>query len=167
MLALLMTHKNNAVPWHLIGQLAANGKSVEELAEKFHVSPNKIRKRLNLAITENGHVRTNLEIKEAGNQVKSDLVGVLLKLSRNFASKEEIEPKDSIELTRLIDSAQKLFAWPNAKPIDASIILNAPNIVPAVNLNLIRTTPDQLRARAKIIENNSENEPLPKSFQAS
>jgi hypothetical protein len=161
-----MTHQNNAVPWHLIGQLAANGKSVDELSEKFHVSKARIQKRLNLAIAQNGHVRTNLEIKEASNQVKSDLVGVLLKLSRNFASKEEIEPKDSIELSRLIDSAQKLFSWPNAKPVDASIMLNAPNIVPAVNLNLIRTTPDQLRARAKIIENNDQND-IPKSFHAS
>jgi hypothetical protein len=162
-----MTNQNNAVPWHLIGQLAANGKSIEELSAKFHVSKARITKRLNLAITQNGHVRSNLEIKEAGNQVKSDLVGVLLKLSRNFASKDQIEPKDSVELSRLIDSAQKLFSWPNAKPVDASIMLNAPNIVPAVNLNLIRTTPDQLRARAKIIENNSETEPPPKSSQAS
>jgi hypothetical protein len=162
-----MTHKNNAIPWHLIGQLAANGKTVEELSSKFHVSKARIQKRLNLAITENGHVRSNLEIKEAGHMVKSDLVGVLLKLSRNLASKHEPDPKDSVELTRLIDSASKLFSWPNPKPIDASIMLNAPNIVPAVNLNLIRTTPDQLRARAKIIENNSENEQPPKSFHAS
>jgi hypothetical protein len=158
-----MTHKNNAIPWHLIGQLAANGKTVEELSIKFGVSQARITKRLNLAITENGHVRTNLEIKEASNQVKSDLVGVLLRLSRNFASKEEFEPKDAIELTRLIDSASKLFSWPNAKPVDASALLNASTIVPAVNLNLIRTSPQELRARAKIIE----NEQPPKSSQAS
>jgi hypothetical protein len=161
-----MIHKNKAVPWHLIGQLAANGKSINELSAKFHVSPKRITKRLNLALAQNGHVRSNLEIKEAGQQVKSDLVGVLLKLSRNLASKHETEPKDSVELTRLIDSAQKLFAWPNAKPVDASIMLNAPNIVPAVNLHLIRTSPEELRARAKIIENNDQND-IPKSFHAS
>jgi hypothetical protein len=162
-----MIHKNNATPWHLIGQLAANGKTVEELSAKFHVSPQRIQKRLNLAITQNGHVRSNLEIKEAGNQVKSDLVSVLLKLTKKLASKHEPEPKDSVELTRLIDSAQKLFAWPNAKPVDASFMLNAPNIVPAVNLHLIRTSPEELRARAKIIENNTENNEPPKSFHAS
>jgi len=162
-----MIHKNNAIPWHLIGELAAKGKTIEELSQKFHVSPKRITKRLNLALTTNGHVRTNLEIKEAGNQVKSDLVSVLLKLTKNLASKHDPEPKDSAELSRLIDSAAKLFSWPNAKPVDATIMLNAPNVVPAVNLNLIRTTPDQLRARAKIIENNSETDNPPKSFQAS
>jgi hypothetical protein len=163
----LMIQKNTAVPWHLIGQLSANGKSVDELSSKFHVSPKRIQKRLNVALATNGHVRTNLEIKEAGNQVKSDLVGVLLKLSRNLATKHDAEPKDSVELTRLIDSAAKLFAWPNAKPVDPSIILNAPNVVPAVNLNLIRTSPEELRARAKIIENNDQNNDIPKSFHAS
>src|SRR5260370_38369228 len=147
-----MIHKNNAVPWHLIGQLAANGKTVEELSEKFRLSPQRIQKRLNLALAQNGHVRSNLEIKEASNQVKSDLVGVLLKLSKNLASKKQTEPKDTIELTRLIDSAQKLFAWPNSKPVDATTLLNPSTIIPAVNLNLIRTTPDQLRARARLIE---------------
>jgi hypothetical protein len=160
------TMQNKAVPWHLIGQLAANGKSVNELSAKFHVSPKRIQKRLSLALAQNGHVRTNLEIKQAGHQVKSDLVSVLLKLTKNLASKHETEPKDSVELTRLIDSAQKLFSWPNAKPIDASFMLNAPNIVPAVNLNLIRTSPEELRARAKIIENNDQND-SPKSFHAS
>ena len=153
-----MIHKNNAVPWHLIGQLAANGKTVDELSEKFRVSPNRIRKRLALALAQNGHVRSNLEIKEAGYHVKSDLVGVLLKLSKNLASKELTEPKDTIELTRLIDSAQKLFAWPNPKPVDATVLLNASTIVPAVNLNLIRTTPDQLRARARIIEEKEQED---------
>src|SRR5260370_24831391 len=166
MLPSAMTHQNKAVPWHLIGQLAANGKSVDELSQKFRVSPNRIRKRLNLALSQNGHVRSNLEIKEAGYQVKSDLVTVLLKLSKNLASKDETEPKDTIELTRLIDSAQKLFAWPNSKPVDASALLNASTIIPAVNLNLIRNTPDQLRARAKIIENNDQND-TPKSTKAS
>jgi hypothetical protein len=161
-----MINKNSAVPWHLIGQLAANGKSVHELSIKFGVSPKRIQKRLNLALAQNGHVRSNLEIKEAGNQVKSDLVSVLLKLTNNLASKDQTEPKDSVELTRLIDSASKLFSWPNPKPVDASIMLNAPNIVPAVNLHLIRTSPDELRARAKIIENNDQDEP-PKSFHAS
>jgi hypothetical protein len=162
-----MTHRNSAVPWHLIGQLAANGKTVEELSAKFHVSPNRIQKRLNLALATNGHVRSNLEIKEAGNQVKSDLVSVLLKLTKNLASKHETEPKDSIELTRLIDSASKLFSWPNAKPVDASIMLNAANQTPAINLNLIRTSPQELRARAKIIENDSKTNDPPKSFHAS
>jgi len=153
-----MIHKNSAVPWHLIGQLAANGKTVEELSKKFRVSKNRIKKRLALALAENGHVRSNLEIKEAGYQVKSDLVGVLLKLSQNLASKDDNEPKDTIELARLIDSAQKLFAWPNAKPVDASALLNASTIIPAVNLNLIRTTPDQLRARARLIEQEEKDE---------
>jgi hypothetical protein len=159
--------QNKAVPWHLIGQLAANGMSVDELSEKFHVSPKRITKRLNLALASNGHVRSNLEIKEAANQVKSDLVSVLLKLTKNLASKHQPDTKDSAELSRLIDSASKLFAWPNAKPVDASILLNATNVVPAVNLNLIRTSPEELRARAKIIENHSEIEPPPKSFHAS
>jgi hypothetical protein len=162
-----MTHKNNAVPWHLIGQLAANGKTVEELSLKFGVSQNRIQKRLNLALATNGHVRSNLEIKEAGQQVKSDLVSVLLKLTKNLASKDQIEPKDSHELTRLIDSASKLFSWPNPKPVDASALLNAPNVVPAVNLNLIRTSPDELRARARLIEENDQNNKSPKSSQAS
>jgi hypothetical protein len=163
-----MIHKNKAVPWHLIGQLAANGKTVEELSSKFGVSKARITKRLNLAITQNGHVRSNLEIKEAGNQVKSDLVSVLLKLTKNLASKDQTEPKDSVELTRLIDSAQKLFSWPNAKPVDASIILNAANQTPAINLNLIRTSPQELRARARLIEEKDQtNEQPPKSSQAS
>src|SRR6266481_6556061 len=153
-----MIHKNKAVPWHLIGQLAASGKSVEELSEKFRVSKARIKKRLALALAQNGHVRSNLEIKDAGQQVKSDLVGVLLKLSKKLASKDDTEPKDSVELTRLIDSAQKVFAWPNAKPIDASALLNASTIIPAVNLNLIRTTPDQLRARARLIEQEEKDD---------
>jgi hypothetical protein len=152
-----MIHKNSAVPWHLIGQLAANGKSVDELSLKFGVSKARITKRLNLALAQNGHVRTNLEIKEAGHQVKSDLVSVLLKLTKNLASKDQPDPKDSHELTRLIDSAAKLFSWPNAKPVDPSIILNTANQTPAINLNLIRTSPEELRARAKIIENNDQN----------
>src|SRR5258707_6623455 len=153
-----MTHQNKAVTWHLIGQLAAEGKSVEELSKKFRVSPNRIKKRLNLALAQNGHVRSNLEIKECSNQVKSDLVGVLLKLSKNLASKKQTEPKDTIELTRLIDSAQKLFAWPNSKPVDATTLLNPSTIIPAVNLNLIRTTPDQLRARARLIEQEEQQD---------
>jgi len=153
-----MIHKNKAIPWHLIGELASRGESVKSLAHKFNVSEARINKRLNLALAQNGHVRTNLEIKEASNQVKSDLVGVLLKLSKNLASKDDAEPKDTIELARLIDSAQKLFAWPNPKPVDATVLLNASTIVPAVNLNLIRTTPDQLRARARIIEEKEQED---------
>jgi hypothetical protein len=162
-----MIHKNKAIPWHLIGQLAANGKSIEELSTKFHVSQARIAKRLNLALAQNGHVRTNLEIKEAGNQVKSDLVSVLLKLSADLASKHNPDAKDTVQMHRLIDSAQKLFSWPNAKPVDASIMLNASNIVPAVNLHLIRTSPQELRARAKIIEENNDQIDIPKSFHAS
>jgi hypothetical protein len=161
-----MTHQNKAVPWHLIGQLAANGKTIEELSSKFHVSQARITKRLNLALATNGHVRSNLEIKEAGNQVKSDLVSVLLKLTKKLASKTKPNPKDTVQMQRLIDSAQKLFSWPNAKPVDASSMLNASNIVPAVNLNLIRTSPQELRARARLIEKDGENEQPPKSSQA-
>jgi hypothetical protein len=153
-----MIHQNKAVPWHLIGELASRGESVKSLAHKFNVSEARIKKRLALALAPNGHVRSNLEIKEASNQVKSDLVGVLLKLSNNLASKDDSEPKDTIELSRLIDSAQKLFSWPNPKPVDASALLNASTIIPAVNLNLIRTTPDQLRARAKLIENDEQQD---------
>jgi hypothetical protein len=158
--------QNNAVPWHLIGQLAANGKSVDELSAKFHVSPKRIQKRLSLALAPNGHVRTNLEIKEAGHQVKSDLVSVLLKLTKNLASKNDLDQKDTVQMQRLIDSAQKLFSWPNAKPVDATALLNASTIIPAVNIDLIRTTPDQLRARAKLIEIDDQNY-SPKSFHAS
>jgi hypothetical protein len=159
--------QNKAVPWHLIGELAAKGKSVDELSAKFHVSPQRIQKRLSLALADNGHVRTNLEIKEAGYQVKSDLVSVLLKLTKNLANKHETEPKDSAELTRLIDSAAKLFSWPNAKPVDASAIFNGSTIIPAVNIDLIRTTPDQLRARARLIEEKDQINDTPKSFHAS
>jgi hypothetical protein len=159
-----MINKNRAIPWHLIGELAQKGKTLDELSEKFSIPKNRIQKRLNLALASNGHVRTNAEIKEAGHQVKDDLVTVLLKLTKNLASKDQSEPKDSVELTRLIDSAQKLFAWPNPKPVDVTAMLNGQSIVPAVNIELIRTSPDQLRAaRARLIDNNDSL----KSSQAS
>jgi hypothetical protein len=87
----------------------------------------------------------------ASNKVRATLTSTLLIWSHTLS---QLEPTDDNirHLARLTDVAKKLFAWAPAKPIDStadrnnSNSLHTPN---AINLPLIRTTPKQLRDKAK------------------
>jgi hypothetical protein len=89
------------------------------------------------------------QISNASDSVRANLVDVLLKISSKLASlpNDSIGPQNLAQVSKLTDTAAKLFAWPHYKPLDASEHQSPANA--AINLALIHTTPEQLRNAAK------------------
>jgi hypothetical protein len=135
------------IPWHLIMTMLADGHLVDTLAAKFNVPASEIQRRAALSLSGTGYVRTTLEIKDASNQVKSDLTTVLVRQAADLAKQQTFSPYDITKLTMLVGTAAKLFAWPNPKAVDPTIA--NPNPKNAINLELIKTTPEQMRDLAK------------------
>jgi hypothetical protein len=140
---IFMDH-SNPVPWHFIGELFANGSSVEELSARFNVPPKAIQRRLDVALSSSGHVRSNAEISLCSHKVKSDLISTLTRYAGQLADKRDsLDDKDLLRLERLTNVAAKLFTWPMAKAIDLSIQPIQPQNQ-AINLDLIKRSPASL-----------------------
>jgi hypothetical protein len=90
------------------------------------------------------------EIASASDEVRANLICALLRLSSLIATlpAEEIGVD---KLARLVETAHKLFLWPYPKPIDSSLPNSLLTANTVINLPLIRTTPEQLRAKAREI----------------
>jgi hypothetical protein len=91
---------------------------------------------------------TKAEIENAGETVRANLIDAVVQISAKLAN---VGLHDLTQIAKLTDTAQKLFAWPSVKPGDANNSL-ATLTNGAINVQLIRTTPDQLRAKAKEME---------------
>jgi hypothetical protein len=90
---------------------------------------------------------TKEQICEASDSVRANLTDALLKISAKLCSLPELGPQNLAQVAKLTDTAAKLFVWPSPKPIDSLAQGVAPTA--AINLALIRTTPEQLRAKAQ------------------
>ncbi len=131
-------------PWHLIGELFASGTSVEELAQRFGVPQKAIQRRLDVALSASGYVRSNAEISLCSKKVRADLVSTLVSFTSQLADRrEDLDDKDLIKLERLTNIAAKLFTWPMAKAIDLTIQPVSPE-KQAINLDLIKRAPESL-----------------------
>jgi hypothetical protein len=141
--SLFFMHDQNPVPWHFIGELFASGLSVEELAGRFHVPPKAIQRRLDVALSSSGYVRSNAEISLCSHKVKSDLISALTRFAGELNEKRDspFDDKDLLRLERLTNIAAKLFTWPMAKAIDLSIQPSQPQNQ-AINLDLIKRNLD-------------------------
>ena len=89
------------------------------------------------------------EIANASDTVRANLTDVLVKISAKLASLPDnaIGPQNLAQVAKLTDTAAKLFTWPAPKPVDSLAQGVAPTA--AINLALIHTTPEQLRAKAQ------------------
>jgi hypothetical protein len=93
---------------------------------------------------------TKAERLDASDQVKANLVTVLQKLTAKLAA----EPVDSVNISHfrtLVETASRLFGWPAVKAVDLSAVDDSSvhQLHTAINLALIRTTPEQLREKAR------------------
>lgn len=97
---------------------------------------------------------TKEQISEASDTVRANLTDVLVRISAKLASLPDgsIGPQNLAQIAKLTDTAAKLFVWPSPKPIDSQAQGVAPTA--AINLALIRTTPEQLRAKAHEVSNS-------------
>jgi hypothetical protein len=100
---------------------------------------------------------SSAELQDASNQVKANLVVTLQKIVAKLAS----EPPDSIDLSkfsRLVETSARLFAWPATKAVEISTSNESPfkQLNTAINLALIRTTPEQLRAKARLMASSDD-----------
>jgi hypothetical protein len=92
---------------------------------------------------------TKEQISEASDTVRANLTDVLVKISAKLASLPDhaIGTQNLAQVAKLTDTAAKLFSWPAPKTVDSLAQGVAPTA--AINLALIRTTPEQLRAKAQ------------------
>src|ERR1700747_3054022 len=128
---------SNPIPWHLIGELFSQGHSIDELSKRFNLPSKAIQRRLDVALASSGHIRSNAEISLCSNQVKADLVAVLIRMSRQLNDAGDVrDDKDLLRLERLTNVAQKLFLWPAAKSVDVTLQTHQPQNS-AINLDLI------------------------------
>jgi hypothetical protein len=129
-------------PWHFIGQLYQAGSSVVDLAQRFKVNERKLRAYLAKHSATN-KVRSDLEVKIASTLARDDLVSTLLKATALLKTKDQFAKDDLAALERLTNTAAKLFTWPAAKPVESITSANETN--DAINLSLLRLTPEQIR----------------------
>ena len=92
---------------------------------------------------------TKEQISEASDTVRANLTDVLVKISAKLASLPDstIGPQNLAQVAKLTDTAAKLFSWPAPKTVDS--LAQGVQPTAAINLALIRTTPEQLRAKAQ------------------
>lgn len=138
-----MIRENTAIPWHMICELWTQGRSIDELAKRFNVPQKEIQRRLDVAVSSSGYVRTNAEINLCSNHVKCDLVAVLIRLVRQLDNQHTDPDKSINRLDRLTTIAAKLFSWPSAKAIDVRAISDS-STNQAINPRLINTPPHLL-----------------------
>lgn len=131
------------------------------MTARFHVPIETLKKRLATAYdSERLDIRSDAQIKAVGEQVKSDLVTALARLSQQLANQDELTLRDAPALDRLISSAAKLFAWPSPKPVDAGSNALMSSNGNAINLALIRTSPEQLKQLSQSSERMLDAEEL-------
>jgi flagellar motor protein MotB len=143
----------------LLDPLASNYTLlVNELIKRSIARKKAIKNEPVYVLTKNNQL-TMAQFKDSSETVKASLVKIVLKLTARMANSSTLSARDVNRLAKLTDIAQKLFAWPSAKPMDQNqLTLN--NIASgAINVALIRTTPEQLRAKAKEIA-TSQNSSL-------
>jgi hypothetical protein len=153
---------DHPVPWHLIAKQWRSGSTLEALAIRYNVSIDNLKKQLATRYdSERLDIRSNAQIRAVGEQVKSDLVTALARLSQTLANKSDLDLRDAPALDRLVSTAARLFSWPNPKPFDADLS-NGTSLLSgntnAINLALIRTTPEQLKQLANPVEVTVENQ---------
>jgi hypothetical protein len=102
-----------------------------------------LRKYISTHCTTGSNVRTNLEVIQASNQVRDDLVSSLLNASAMLKAKEAFNRDEIAALEKLTATAAKLFQWPAARPVDSTNGLETD--AGAINLNLLRLSPEQIR----------------------
>jgi hypothetical protein len=131
-------------PWFQIGKRYSQGWSVVRLLKAYpQLKEAELRKYLATHCTTGGKVRTNLEVIQASNQVRDDLVSSLLNASAMLKAKEAFNRDEIAALEKLTATAQKLFQWPAARPVESANAL--PSEAGAINLNLLRLSPEQIR----------------------
>jgi hypothetical protein len=139
-----MSNDPAPIPWHLIGELFAEGTPIDVLSERFNLPAKAIQRRLDVALSSSGHVRSNAEISLCSHKVKSDLISTLTRYASQLAEKREtLDDKDLLRLERLTNISAKLFTWPMAKAVDLSIQPIQPQHQ-AINLDLIKRSPASL-----------------------
>jgi hypothetical protein len=130
-------------PWFQIGQRYQQGWSIVRLLKHYQgLKESDLRKYLATHCTTGGNVRTNLEVIQASNQVRDDLVSSLLNASALLKAKEAFNRDEIAALEKLTATAAKLFQWPAARPVDS---VTLPAEAGAINLNLLRLSPEQIR----------------------
>lgn len=145
-------------PWFLICKEAARGVPLESISKRYGIKIETIQQRLQLAISHNDDestvdggvrnesgstlkVRNAVEINRISENIKTDLSSALQTLVRDF-TREDLSMEDIDNLKSLIDAGCKLFGWNVQKQAPAPVTLPSH----AVNLALIQTTPEQLKA---------------------
>jgi hypothetical protein len=122
---------------------------VVELARRFRVNERQLRTYLAKHVTEEGRVRTNLEVKRLSEEVRGDLARALSEASRAIVMGEPVSREAVNTIKSLVDSAHKLFAWPVAKAVEVNVGVSN-NVVEqsegggAINLPLLRMSPEAM-----------------------
>ena len=157
-----------APPWFVIAREAARGVPLESISRRYRISIDTITKRLQLAlcanpdegtidgavVTSDGErlsVRNEVEIRKLSEKVRSDLASVMDRLStqfrRNADACEEVNVK---EFSVLVDTGNKLFGWHAQKEPFTPV----PQPTHAVNVALIQTSPEELKAMGELHEDS-------------
>lgn len=97
------------------------------------------------------------QIQDASDTVKANLINIMVSITQKLANDQSIGPHNLAQIAKLTETAQRLFAWPNTKPIDSAAPNSTLPVTTVINLPLIRTTPEQLRAKARLITPNAPN----------
>ena len=153
-----------APPWFVIAREAARGVPLESISRRYRISIDTLTKRLQLAlcsnpdegtidgavVTSDGErlsVRNEVEIRKLSEKVRSDLASVMDRLSTQFRRDadacEEVNVK---EFQVLVDTGSKLFGWHTQKEPFTPV----PQPTHAVNVALIQTSPEELKAMGAV-----------------
>jgi hypothetical protein len=149
-----------APPWFVIAREAARGVPLESISRRYRISVDTLQKRLQLALCANPDegtldsavvttggerlsVRNEVEIRKLSEKVRSDLATVMSRLSTQcLADAEALEEINIKEFQALVDTGSKLFGWHTQKEPFTPV----PQPTHAVNVALIQTSPEQLKA---------------------
>ena len=155
-----------APPWFVIAREAARGVPLESISRRYRISIDTLTKRLQLAlcsnpdegtidgsvVTSDGErlsVRNEVEIRKLSERVRSDLASVMGQLASqckaNADAREEVNLK---EFATLVDTGSKLFGWHTQKEPFTPV----PAPTHAVNVALIQTSPEELKAMGQLEE---------------
>ena len=156
-----------APPWFVIAREAARGVPLESISRRYRISIDTLTKRLQLALCSNPDegtidgaivtsegerlsVRNEVEIRKLSERVRSDLASVMGQLASQFRAtavdaREEVNLK---EFATLVDTGSKLFGWHTQKEPFTPV----PAPTHAVNVALIQTSPEELKAMGQLEE---------------
>jgi len=122
-----------------IGEAFQAGRTVQWIAKKFDLSTTTVQRCLDIYLLAKGGVRTPSEILCASAVVRSNLVSAVMELSRQCT-----KDPDPDKVLKTVAIAAKVFSWPMPK----AVANDAPVANAAINLSLIATKPDELKALA-------------------